>query len=131
VKTNRAGQFALLAGFLMGANPAFAHHGGSMFDMGRSVTLKATVTDYLWTNPHVMIYACAKDNKGAVQRWTIELRGSPTVAAKVGWSKETIKPGEELTFVGHPAKNGSESMRLEKVVFPNGMELYPEMQSWF
>jgi hypothetical protein len=102
-----------------------------MFDMGRSVTLKATVTDYLWTNPHVMIYACAKDNKGAVQRWTIELRGSPTVAAKVGWSKETIKPGEELTFVGHPAKNGSESMRLEKVVFPNGMELYPEMQSWF
>jgi hypothetical protein len=74
MKTNRAGRFALLAGFLMGANPAFAHHGGSMFDMGRSVSLKATVTDYLWANPHVMIYAGAKDNKGAVQKWTIELR---------------------------------------------------------
>jgi hypothetical protein len=45
-----------------------------MFDMGRSVSLKATVTDYLWANPHVMIYAGAKDNKGAVQKWTIELR---------------------------------------------------------
>jgi hypothetical protein len=49
----------------------------------------------------------------------------------VGWSKDTNKPGDELTFVGHPAKNGTESMRLEKIVFPNGMELYPEMQGWF
>jgi hypothetical protein len=131
VKTNRAGQFALLAGFLRAANPAFAHHEGSIFDLGRSVTLEATVIDYLSANPHVMIYASAKDNKGAVQKWTIELRGSPTVAPKVEWSKDTIKPGEELTFVGHPAKNGAESLRLAKVVLPNGMELYPEMQSWF
>lgn len=102
-----------------------------MYDMGRSVTVKATVTDFQWANPHVMIYADAKDDKGVVEKWSIELRGNPNVVAKAGWNKDTIKPGDALTFVGHPGKDGSRSMRLETVVLPNGMELHPEPRSWF
>jgi len=100
-----------------------------VFDIGRLVTVKATVIDFQWANPHVMIYASAKDDKGTLQIWSIEIRASPNVVAKAGWNKDTIKPGDELTFVGRPAKNGTERMHLEKVAFPNGMELYPEMQS--
>ena len=102
-----------------------------MFDIGRSVTVKATVIDFQWVNPHIMIYAGAKDDKGALRIWSIKLRGSPDMVAKAGWNEDTIKPGDELTFFGHPAKNGSDSMCLEKVVFPNGMELYSETHSWF
>jgi hypothetical protein len=47
------------------------------------------------------------------------------VLAKAGWTKSTIKAGKQITFVGHPNKNGSSNMRLQKIVFANGMKLYP------
>ena len=124
--------FAMLASFLITSSPALAHHGASMFDMEHSVSVKGAVTDFEWANPHVMIYANVKDSQGNARKWAIELRGSPNVETKAGWTKETIKPGDKLTFVGHPAKNGSDNMRLEKVVLPNGMELYPDPpHGWF
>jgi hypothetical protein len=117
--------FLLIAGYLMSSNPAFAHHGGSMFDRAHPISLKGVVSNYEWANPHVMIYVDGKDDKGIERKWTIETRGGPNVLAKAGWTKDTIKAGDQLTFVGYPAKNGSESMRLQKIVMSNGMELYP------
>jgi Family of unknown function (DUF6152) len=116
---------ALVAGFLIVCSPVSAHHGGSMYDMTRLTNVKGTVTAYEWANPHVMIYAEGIDSKGEVQKWSIETRGGPKVLAKSGWTKDTIKVREQITFVGHPNKNGSPNMRLQKVVFTNGMELYP------
>jgi Family of unknown function (DUF6152) len=122
----------VMAGFLMAASsPAFAHHGGSMFDMAHLISVRGTVTDFQWANPHVMIYACGPDQRGSARRWSIELRGNPRVVGKAGWNKDTIKSGDKLTFLGHPAKDGSNSMRLDKVVLANGMELYSEPHSWF
>lgn len=132
MKVYLAMALAILPGFLMMPSSALAHHGASMFDMERLVSVKGTVANFEWANPHVMIYADVKDSKGNTQKWAIELRGSPSVETRAGWNKETIKPGDQLTFFGHPAKNGSDNMRLQKVVLSNGMALYPDPpHSWF
>jgi len=117
--------FALATGLLIVCSPVFAHHGGSMYDNAHLTNVKGTVTTFDWANPHVMIYAEVIDGKGGMQKWSIETRGGPNVLAKAGWTKDTIKVGEQITFVGHPNKDGSPNMRLQKVVFANGMELYP------
>jgi uncharacterized protein DUF6152 len=111
--------------------PMCAHHGASMFQMDQLITVKGTVTSFDWSNPHAMIYADVKDDKGNVQKWAIETRGGPNVLTRAGWTKDTLKPGDQVTFVGHPAKNGTTSMRLAKVVLPNGQELNPEPHSWW
>jgi len=113
------------------ALPSYGHHGASMFDMEHLITVKGTVTSFEWINPHSMIYADVKDDKGNVQKWAIETRGGPNALTRAGWSKETLKPGDEVTFTGHPAKNGTSSMRLAKVTLANGKEMEPESHSWF
>jgi exonuclease VII large subunit len=105
------------------AGSAYAHHGFvSWFDMSRSVTVKGTVTSFDWTNPHSYIYFDVKDEKGAVQKWSAEL-GAVAMLARVGWRKDTLKPGDEITFTGNPAKDGKPQMHLDKIVFANGQEL--------
>ena len=117
--------------FLMVSVPVDAHHGASMFDMEHLITVKGTVTSFEWINPHSMIYADVKDDKGNVQKWAIETRGGPNALTRAGWTKETLKPGDEVTFTGHPAKNGTSNMRLAKVTLANGKEMEPESHSWF
>jgi len=111
--------------FALIASPLRAHHGTAGYDMANMTIRKATVTGFEWANPHVMIFVDGTDGKGGAQKWSVETRGGPRVLAKSGWSKDTIKVGEEITVVGYPNKNGSPNMRLQKVRFTNGMELYP------
>lgn len=100
-----------------------AHHGFvTWFDMSRSVTVKGTVTSFDWTNPHSYIYLDVKNEKGAVEKWTIEL-GAPAMLARAGWKRDALKPGDEITAIGNPAKDGKPTMHLDKVVFANGQEL--------
>lgn len=123
--------FVVSAGALLFLPSVSAHHGASLFDMKSSIAIKGTVTNFDWSNPHAMILADVKDDKGNVQNWSIEIRGGPNVLTKAGWSKESLKPGDEVTLIGHPAKDGSNSMRLVKVVVANGKELDPDPHSWF
>ena len=102
---------------------AFAHHGFvSWFDTSRSITVKGTVTGFDWTNPHAYIYLDVKNEKGAVEKWVIEL-GALAMLSRVGWKRDTLKPGEEISAIGNPAKDGKPGMHLEKIVFANGQEL--------
>jgi hypothetical protein len=102
---------------------AYAHHGFvSWFDMSRSVTVKGTVTGFDWTNPHSYIYLDVKNEKGSVEEWRIEL-GAPGMLARAGWRRDTLKPGDEITAIGNPAKDGKPLMHLSKMVFANGQEL--------
>lgn len=102
---------------------AYAHHGFvSWFDMSRAVTVKGTVTSFDWTNPHSYIYFDVKDEKGAVQKWSAEL-GAVAMLARAGWKKDTVKPGDEITLIGNPAKDSKPIMHLDKIVFANGQEL--------
>ncbi len=105
------------------AGSTYAHHGFvSWFDMSRSVTVKGTVTSFDWTNPHSYIYFDVKDEKGATQKWSAEL-GAVAMLARAGWRKDTLKPGDEITLIGNPAKDGKPLMHLDKIVFANGQEL--------
>ena len=117
--------FLVVAGVLVVGSPAFAHHGGSMYDRSHTISVKGAVTGFDWSNPHVMVYADAIDSKGVMQKWSVETRGGPNVLAKAGWTMNTIKIGEQITLVGYPNKNGTPNMRLQKIIFDNGMELFP------
>jgi|SRR5665213_1190452 len=111
----------MLIVFTLAAN-AFAHHSMSAYDRKHTTTLKATITEFSFSNPHAEVYFDAKDNKGNVQKWTAE-SPNPYRLAKSGWTKDSIKPGDEVTVLGNPAKNGSPIMRLQKIILTDGREL--------
>ena len=94
----------------------------SMYDMSQTITLKATVEDFDWSNPHVQIHFDVKDDKGTVEQWMAECP-SPNRLTKTGWNKDTLKPQDEITITGNPTKDGSKSIRLGSVVLPDGQEL--------
>ena len=83
----------------------FAHHGNASYDATKTVTVKGTVTDYIWANPHVLLMVDSKDSAGSTSHWTIEAQ-NPLSQTEVGWTKNTFKPGDEVTVEIIPAKNG-------------------------
>ena len=123
--TNRLAVFPVTAVLLLLSlgGSAFAHHGFvSWFDMSKSTTVKGTVTSYDWTNPHAYIYFDVKDEKGAVEKWSAEL-GALGMLARAGWSRNTLKLGDEITATGNRAKDGKPIMHLDKIILANGQEL--------
>ena len=122
MKTRSILFFAVLAASLLISGPAFAHHSMSMYDSGHDTTFKATVTEFNWSNPHSQIIFTATDEHGNVEKWVAEGPG-PNRLAKHGWTKDSLKPGDQVTIVGNCNKDGSPTMRFEKVILPNGQEL--------
>ena len=108
-------------GIVLFSVPASAHHGASVYDSTKLTTLKGTVTQYQFMNPHTEILFTATDASGKTEQWTAEAP-SLTTMSRAGWSKTSFKPGDQVTFVGNLAKSGSHIMRLRKVVFANGKE---------
>jgi Family of unknown function (DUF6152) len=104
--------------------PLYAHHGSSNYDMSKSVSVKGTVTQFAFINPHSSIHLEAKDDKGNAEQWLIEA-DSPNNLARAGWTRDSIKPGDVVTIVGNRLKDGSKVMRLQKVIFADGKELKP------
>ena len=104
--------------------PVFAHHGGSEYDMQHETTVTGgTVTNFAYLNPHVEISWETKDDKGVVQKWTAKTT-NPNTLYRAGWNKETLKPGTQLQSVtGNRCKDGSNCMRLRKIMLANGREL--------
>ena len=102
--------------------PAFAHHSMSMYDRGHDTTFKATITQFDWSNPHSQITFTVTDEHGNIEKCVAE-GPSPIRLGNRGWSKDTLKPGDQVTIVGNRNKDGSTTLRFEKVIFPNGQEL--------
>lgn len=96
---------ALAAG-LLAAGPAFAHHGTAGYDIGKIVTLTGTVTKFDWSNPHVVVHLDAKNDSGDIQHWALEL-AAPLLLERFGWSKNSMKPGDQVVAEAHPSKNGA------------------------
>ena len=113
---------AVLATSLLISAPAFAHHSMSMYDRGQDTTFKAIITEFNWANPHSQIIFTVTDEHGNIQKWVAEGPG-PNRLANHGWSKDSLKPGDQVTIVGNRNKDGSPTMRFEKVIFPNGQGL--------
>lgn len=122
MKTQRFVFSALLAGLLLGAGPVIAHHSMSMYDLEHQITLPGIVTDFEWSNPHAQVFFDVKKENGSVEKWTADCP-SPRRLSKVGWTKDTLKAGDQITIVGNQAKDGSDVMRLDRIVLSGGQEL--------
>ena len=110
----------LLAGLAAIDTPSFAHHGAAAFDMTKPVVLKnATVTEFLWINPHPLIKADYKDEQGNVQHWTMEM-GSTVSAQLIGWTRTTLSFGDVVTLYVWQAKTKAPVGRFNKVEFSDG-----------
>ena len=99
-----------------------AHHGSAAYDMTKLVTVQGTVTGYEFVQPHVLVYLDVKDNNGNIEKWLGE-SNTPNIVARSGWTRNSLKPGDQITMVGYRAKNGARDLRLEKVILSNGQEL--------
>jgi Family of unknown function (DUF6152) len=95
----------MVASVLLVSAPLFAHHGRVGYDNKKVLTLKAKVTEFDWTNPHVQILFDAPDEKGVAQHWDVE-GTNPFGASRAGWTKNSFKPGDQITITFHPAANG-------------------------
>jgi hypothetical protein len=120
------GKFLLVFGLavvgLMGSIPLSAHHGNAAFDVGKKVTLKGTVTEWVWANPHCWLKFDVKDDKGSVVHWVAETNNLADMIER-GWSMRSFKPGDEVTVTVEPVKNGNPAGRVLSVILPNGQTL--------
>lgn len=109
---------------LLTCGPVCAHHGSSNYDMSKSVSVKGTVTQFAFINPHSAIHLEAKDDKGNAEQWLIEA-DSPNNLSRAGWNRDSLKAGDQVTIVGNRVKDGSKVLRLQKIIFSDGRELKP------
>jgi Family of unknown function (DUF6152) len=98
--------FVVVVSVLMASVPLFAHHGGASYDTSKTVTVKGTVTEYVWSNPHVFVKLDGKDDSGNTVHWIVEGQ-NPVSMMAIGWTKNTFKPGDEVEIDAMPAKNGN------------------------
>ena len=121
VKTARL--VAMVLGIVSTGVAAVAHHGAAAYDRTVTLTLKATVTEFIFRNPHIILSFDATDDQGKVVHWSAE-GGSPSGLARRGWTWKTLKAGDQITVVGNPARGmeGKEMrvMALTRVVLANG-----------
>ena len=101
-----------------------AHHGAANYDMTKTESVKGTITQFDFTNPHSAIHLDVKDDKGNVEQWLVEA-DSPNNLGRAGWTRDSLKPGDQVTIFGNRIKDGSRTMRLQKIVFADGKELRP------
>ncbi len=85
--------------------PLSAHHGAAAYDTAKKITVKGTVTEWFWANPHCFLKFDAKVDKGNVVHWATET-SNPSDMVNLGWSRQTFKPGDEVTVTFIPVKNG-------------------------
>ncbi len=90
---------------LAGSSPAWSHHSHAMFDHDKEVTIKGTVTDWVFRNPHVFLYVNVKTDTGEMVKYAVEM-SNITNMLKVGFSRTTFKAGDEVTVTVHPLNDG-------------------------
>lgn len=121
---------AALVAFTATATTVVAHHSFAMFEMEKDVTYKGVVTEYKWINPHTHITVDIKAAPGVeaamVGLWDVE-GGSTNIMGRQGWTRATFKPGDAITLVGHPMRDGSKGISLFYVIMPDGKRLYHDI----
>ena len=107
-------------GLLITSGAVVAHHGAAAYDMSKPVVLKgAVVTEFIWINPHPLIKADYKDEKGNVQHWTMEM-GSTVSSQLIGWTRTTLHYGDVVTLYLWQAKTRAPVGRFNKVILADG-----------
>jgi hypothetical protein len=119
MKTTRL-VIGVVAVFAIGV-PVAAHHGAASFDTGKEVTLKGTVTDWIWSNPHCFLKFDVQDAAGT-RSWMVETQ-NPTDMSRRGFARTSFKPGDAVTVIVEPLKNGLPVGRIKSVTLANGETL--------
>ena len=103
------------------AVPLSAHHSWPV-SYSQLVTVKGTVTEFVWANPHPMITLEVRTSDGGIEKWLV---GGPAVNRMEGngWTKTTVKPGAVITGIGYQFADGQKIVRLERAVLPDGKEI--------
>jgi hypothetical protein len=118
----RTPMLIVAAALLLAANPLFAHHANAVFDITKTVTVKGTVTDWFWANPHCLLRFDVTDENGQVSHWVGETQAPINMIGK-GWRRDSFKAGDELTVSLRPLKNGKPGGSVLNVTLANGKVL--------
>lgn len=121
--TTKGIRAAVIVGLLIASLPLFAHHGSATYDTQKVIVLKdATITKFIWANPHSITMFDVKDDKGDLVHWAAEA-GSPSALSLIGWTKNSLKPGDVVTVYTFQSKTGNPVGRLNKIVLSDGTTL--------
>ena len=105
------------------ASPSSAHHSASMFDFAKQDTLEGTVKDFNWSNPHISVDLVVEGKNGQpTKTWTIEA-SSTGVMSRAGWTKRTMNPGDKVSILCSPLRDGGAGGSITTVTFANGKTL--------
>jgi len=114
--------FAVAVSFIVSVQVS-AHHGTAAFDVGKEITLKGSVTEWFWANPHCILQLDVKDENGqVVEHWVTEGSNPPDMIT-AGWTKTFFKSGDQVIVTVQPVKGGKPVGRLLQIVLPNGKTL--------
>jgi hypothetical protein len=122
----RVATYLAMVGVFLAATPSLAHHSRAMFDMGKNVTYRGVVKEYRWQNPHshvVITVAAGAADPSTVGTWTVEASAISLMTTR-GWTPKTYKPGDPITVVAHPNKDGSNLVLLFYAIKADGTRLY-------
>ena len=115
--------FAVMACGLSLSAPLFAHHGNAAYASGKRLTMKGTVTGWIWSNPHCMLKFDVKGDNGQMVHWVAETQ-APSIMIPSGWRPLSFKPGDEITITVEPMKDGRPAGRVADVTLPDGTTLH-------
>jgi len=116
----------------LGSADLLAHHGGSLYDSSRTVTVRGSVTNFHFVYPHTLVYIAVTEDDGDIVEWSGELTTPNRLARGVGggatptpikWTANTLLPGDVIELTGNPARNGAPSMRIRGLVQASGRAL--------
>jgi len=111
-------------GLLLCTVPMLAHHSfAAEYDSAKPITLTGTVTKVEWMNPHARFYIDVKDEKGEMNNWELEL-GSPNGLMRQGWTRNSLKKGDQVTISGSLAKDGSKLANARTVKLADGRSVF-------
>jgi hypothetical protein len=123
MKNRLVAAFVLAGGVLVVGSPVLAHHGNAAYADTITEFKQATVTKVAWANPHALINFDAKNAKGEIVHMVVET-AAPQALRLIGWSKDSVAPGDVVTVRMYVAKNGNPAGRLNKIILADGSELH-------
>ena len=112
----------LALGLLFASAPLFAHHANAVFDTTKTVTVKGTVTEWFWANPHCLLRFDVTDDSGQAAHWVGETQ-APINMIGNGWRRDSFKAGDEITVSLRPLRNGRPGGSIQSVVLADGKTL--------